>query len=202
MPKYDERFDAYIGKAADYAKPILTHIRKLVHEADPDIEETIKWGHLFFVRAKPVCFMAAFKKHCNFGFWSANQLPDPEKILKNEGQQSLLNQIYTINDLPADEILNWYIKNAVTHSVSAAKIKGPAKPKAKASDMEIPEDFQEAIDANHEATAAFKQFSASKRNEYIEWITEAKTEATRTKRLATAIEWIAEGKSRNWKYQK
>ena len=200
MPNYNPLTDAYIEKAADFAKPILAHIRKLMHDADPDIEEVIKWGHVHFDHKGPIAHMAAYTKHCNFGFWKAGMLDDPEGILKAEDEKSPLNGLFTIADLPSDEVLLWYIRNAVNINISGLK---PLKVKTKAAKpaLAVPDDLAELLSANTVAAEYFDAFTTSQRNEYLEWITEAKTDSTRQKRLTTAVEWIAEGKIRNWKYQ-
>jgi uncharacterized protein YdeI (YjbR/CyaY-like superfamily) len=65
----------------------------------------------------------------------------------------------------------------------------------------VPQDLKSALARNAKARAAFEGFSPSHRREYVEWIEDAKRDDTRRKRLATAIEWMGEGKPRNWKYQ-
>ncbi len=202
MPKTDPRVDAYITKAELFAQPILQHIRKLVHKAYPEIEETIKWSFPHFEHKGTVCSMASFKQHCAFGFWKASIMKDPESILEIKDREAMghFNRITSVKDLPSDKILIAYIKEAVR--LNEENIKLPSKPKAPAKkEMPMPLELAAALKKNKKATATFEQFSASHKNEYIEWITEAKTEETRNKRTATAIEWLTEGKPRHWKYQ-
>lgn len=199
MPNFNPLADAYIEKAADFAKPILTHIRKLMHEADPDIKEVIKWGNVHYDHKGPVAYMAGYTKHCNFGFWKAGLMDDPEGILKTENGKSPLNGLFTVADLPADEVMIWYIRNAADINVKGIKpLKAKAQPKTAIS---IPDDFADMLDGNISASTYFNAFTNSQRNEYLEWITEAKTETTRNKRMLTAIEWLEEGKTRHWKYK-
>lgn len=200
MKNTDERIDAYIEKSADFAKPILTHLRALIHEACPEIVETWKWSFPNFEYKGIVCNMAAFKRHCTFGFWKASLMKDADKLLAG-GSEAMgqLGQIKSLADLPPDETLIAYIKEAVELNEKGVKLppRAPAK-----KELEIPENLIVALEANPRAAEAFENFSYSNKKEYVEWLTEAKTEETRTKRLASAIEWMNDGRPRNWKYAK
>jgi len=206
MENTDPRIDAYIAKSADFAKPILTHLRQLVHQAYPGIQETMKWSMPFFDYKGTVCQMAAFKQHCGFGFWKAAQLPDPYKII-NTGEESSagsIGRISSMDDLPPDDVLMLYIRNAVQlneDGVKGAMRATKAKPAVEKKEIEVPEEFISLLDSNPTIEANFNKFSPSKQNEYLTWFAEAKTEATRSKRIQQAAEWISEGKSRHWKYQ-
>jgi uncharacterized protein YdeI (YjbR/CyaY-like superfamily) len=204
MPKQDPRIDAYIAKAADFAKPILAHIRKLVHRACPGVTETVKWGMPFFEYDGTIlCNLAAFKQHCAFGFWNASLMNDPEGILQVKDRTAMghFDRITSLKDLPSDKIMVAYIKESA--SLIEKGVKKPAPPKKKATaPLPVPAELAAALKKNKKAQAAFDAFPPSHRKEYIEWIIDAKTEATREKRLATTIEWLTEGKSRMWKYQK
>jgi uncharacterized protein YdeI (YjbR/CyaY-like superfamily) len=203
LPK-DARIDAYIAKAADFAKPILEHIRKLVHKAVPDVTETVKWSMPFFeVNGTILCNMAAFKQHCAFGFWNASQLKDKEGILQIRDKNAMghLDRLSSLKDIPADKIMVDYIKEAALLIREGRNIPARAKKEPK-KELPVPAGLTAVLKKNKKAQAAFEGFSPSHRREYIEWISEAKTEATRDKRIATMLEWLAEGKSRNWKYEK
>jgi uncharacterized protein YdeI (YjbR/CyaY-like superfamily) len=202
MPNKDPRIDAYIAKAPDFARPILEHLRRLVHKGCPDVQETIKWGHAFFDYNGPLCNMATFKQHCAFGFWKATLLKDPEHVLQVKDKDSAghLNRLTSLKDLPADKILVAYIKEAA--ALNGAGVKVPKPKKAPAAALPVPAELTAALKKNKKAQTAFDAFPPSHRKEYIEWITEARTAATKEKRVATTIEWLTEGKSRNWKYQR
>ena len=202
MPTTEPRIDAYIEKSAEFAKPILQHIRKLIHKALPDVDETIKWSMPYFdYKGESLCNMAAFKEHCAFGFWKAKLMKDPEKIFNKEGKNAMgqFDRITSVKDLPADKIMVAYIKEAA--QLNEAGIKVP-KSKATPKELVIPAELTAALRKNKKANAIFEKFPPSHKREYAEWIAEAKTEATRNKRTETAIEWIAEGKGRNWKYER
>lgn len=201
MEQYDSRVDAYIEKSQEFAKPILTHLRDLVHQASPELKETIKWGCPFFDHHGPVCQIAAFKQHCAFGFWKEKLMEDPHMILNQQRDTAgSIGKITSLKDLPSDEILIQYIQQAITLNLTGNKV--PAKPKAKVSGpVEVPSDFSEMLLKNPVAAEHFEKFSPSQKKEYLSWFEEAKTEATRSKRIATALEWILEGKIRNWKYK-
>ena len=201
MIQKDPRVDAYIEKAADFAKPILTHLRELVHKACPDATENIKWGAPHFEYNKSAfCSMAAFKNHCAFGFWKASIMSDPYKLLTGKESMGQFGKLSSLKDLPSDKILKEYIKEAEKLAKDGVKLP-KAKP-AERKEFTIPEAFTKALSKHKKAQQAFDAFSYSNKKEYAEWIGEAKTDATRDKRIATAIEWIAEGKGRNWQYEK
>ena len=203
MPVTDNRIDAYIEKNADFAKPILNHLRALVHKACPGAEETIKWGMPFFdYNGSAMCCIAGFKAHCRLMFWKAKLMKDPAGILQVADKHSMGNfdRISSLKGLPSDKILIAYIKEAA--QLNEGNIKPPPKKKAAITNTEAPAEMLTALKKNKQAQKVFENFSPGKKKDYIEWITEAKTEATRNKRIETAVEWIAEGKSRNWKYEK
>lgn len=202
MGNKDPRIDTYITKSADFAKPVLTHLRYLVHEVCPDIEETIKWGFPHFDYKGTVCSMAAFKQHCAFGFWKSSLMSDKYLLFQKEEKTAMgqLGQIKSITDLPAG-ILKAYLQEA--YGLNENNIKMPSKNKTvRTKELEIPSYFIHALSSDKKASEVFQKFSYSHKKEYIEWLTEAKTEETRTKRMATTLEWLAEGKSRMWKYTK
>jgi len=197
MIKKDKRVDAYIANAADFAKPILTHLRALVHATCPDVEETIKWQHATFMHKGMLCGMAAFKAHCAVGFWKGKLIfGSTEKENEAMGQ---FGRITSLKDLPNDAVLIGYLKKAMALNESGTKTPRPTKAAVK-KPLPMPDFFQEALRKNKKAGAAFDAFSPSHRREYVEWLTEAKREETRQKRLATTLQWLTEGKPRNWKY--
>jgi len=194
MGKRDPRIDDYIAKAADFAKPILTHLRELIHTGCPDVEETIKWRNPSFTHKGLLCGIAAFKQYCVIGFWKEALLFD------KKNPSAIPDRITSVTELPADKILLGHIKEAVRLNNEGAKILRP-KPKPR-TELVVPNDLLAALKKNKPALATFEDFSYSHKKEYVEWITEAKHEETRTQRLATAVAWIAEGKARNWKYER
>ena len=201
MAKKDPRIDAYIKKSADFAKPVLNHLRALVQEACPDVEETMKWSFPHFDYKGMMCSMASFKQHCAFGFWKTALMKDAETLLDNRADaKGSFGRIASLNDLPTDKIIIGYIKEAMKLNDNDVKL-AKAKP-AEKKELVIPKYFIEAIKKNKKAFAAFESFSYTNKKDYLEWITGAKTEETRNNRLVQAIEWMAEGKIRNWKYIK
>lgn len=202
MKNSDERIDAYIGKSQDFAKPVLNHLRRLVHEVCPNVEETMKWSFPHFNYKGMMCSMASFKQHCAFGFWKTSLMNDPEGILPKDGEREgmgSLGKLTSLEDLPSDEILRIYIAEAMR--LNDEDVKKSPKPKAPAKEIVVPPELLEELARNEAAAATFDGFPPSCKREYVDWITEAKTEATRNKRLAQTVEWLAEGKRRNWKYE-
>ena len=202
MEQYDSRVNAYINKAAPFAQPILRHLRELVHSVSPLLTETMKWGFPFFDYNGSVCQMAAFKEHMGFGFWKQRQLNDPGKLIREEdGTAGSFGKITSLNDLPSDEILIDFIRQAM--ELNKPENKKPVVKKATApkAAIEMPIDFADMLAANPKAQEVYDKFSPSHKREYLEWIVDAKSDATRQKRMETAIAQIAEKKSKNWRYQ-
>jgi uncharacterized protein YdeI (YjbR/CyaY-like superfamily) len=198
MGKKDARVDAYIKKSADFAKPILNLLRKAVHEACPEVQETIKWGFPAFEYKGPLCGMAGFKAHCTFMLWKHSIIID--KAAAAGEAMGHFGRITSIKDLPNSRTLSGYIKKAVKLNDDGIKL--PARKSKPKSPIKVPEILAAALRKNKRANATFDGFSYSHKKEYVEWLTEAKSEETRERRLATAIEWMEEGKSRHWKYMK
>lgn len=203
MPKKDARIDLYISKSADFAKPILMHLRELIHTACPDVQETIKWSFASFDYKGPLCSMASFKQHCAFGFWKASLFKD-KSLLSNAESESAMGhygKIKSLKDLPSDKKIIAHIKEAVILNEKGIKLP-PKNNSAAKKEIVVPDFFLKQLKKNKKALATFNNFSPSHKREYVEWITEAKTDETRNRRMETAIEWMSEGKSRNWKYIK
>ena len=202
MGTQNPKIDAYIAKSAEFARPILTHLRKLVHTACPEVEEEIKWGHPFFLYKGPLCMSPAFKKHCSFGFWGWKVVQ--AKINETAGTKgdalSALDKITSLSDLPSDKILIGYIKLAAGLKDAGIETKPRPKPKARV-ELVVPDCLTAALKRNKKARETFEKLSYSHKKEYIQWITEAKRDETRDRRLKTTIEWLAEGKPRNWAYK-
>ena len=201
MVKKDPRIDAYITKSAGFARPILKHLRKVVHAGCPDVEETLKWSHPAFMYKGILCGRAAFKQHCTFGFWK-------EALLRGKGRGAFkssdeawgqFGRITAVSELPRERVLLALVRKAVALNDQGVRL--PAKPGPKGNrELEVPGDLMSALRKNKRALETFQGFSYSNKKEYVEWVVEAKTEATRSRRLETAIAWMAEGKIRNWKY--
>jgi uncharacterized protein YdeI (YjbR/CyaY-like superfamily) len=189
--------DAYIARAAPFARPILRKIRRLFHQACPAIEEKIKWGVPSFERRGRVGGCAAFKHHATFGLWRQDVLPDPQGLFRSRSPMGC--RITDVSELPSDRVILSYIRAAVKLNEEGAppRARPASRPPAR-----VPPSLLSALRKNPRARAAFEAFPPSHKREYAEWIAEAKQEETRRRRLATAIEWMAQGKPRNWKYMK
>ena len=193
MGTRDPRIDAYIEKSADFAKPILTHLRELVHAACPEVEETIKWGSPHFDYRGPMAHMGAFKQHLGFGFWKS-ALVVGERAADEEAAAGSFGRITSLADLPSDAEMTAYIKKAMRLNEEGVKGESRSRKGAPRPEAVVPDDLEAAFAANQAARAGYEGLSPSQHREYVEWL------ATRAKRLATALEWMAEGKSRHWKY--
>jgi uncharacterized protein YdeI (YjbR/CyaY-like superfamily) len=189
MPITDKRVDAYIAKAPEYAKPILTQIRAWVHQGAPECEETLKWNSPTFVQNGILCGMAAFKQHCIVGFWKGSLVG-----------ASIRDKISSVDELPKQTDFIRYVRRAVELNESGVKVpRRAAKPK---KPLAMPADFRRALSQSTKARTTYQGFSPSNQREYLEWILDAKQPETRAKRIAQSVEWLAEGKPRNWKYMK
>jgi len=204
MPQYDPRVDAYLAQAAPFARPILEYLRRLVHETCPELKETIKWGMPYFEYNGLVCGMAAFKKHCSFGFWKASQLPDSRKLLQHAANAGMghLGKIMTLEDLPPEQYLKKLLLEAVLLNEDRGNLahQMPKKKPAPAA-LPEPEDLVTLLRQNPSAQHVWTKFAPSHRREYLEWILEAKTASTRERRLLKMMEQLNEGQSRHAKYQ-
>lgn len=200
----DARVDAYIEKAAPFAQPILNHLRELMHRACPRASESVRWGMPFFLEQEVIlCHMAAFKKHCAFGFWGAEM----KKALAQDGLISSdamgsLGRISALEDLPSDKLLLAYMQQAAALVESGERQKSIDRPKKNVKKtVRVPAELAAALKKNKLAKKAFATLSTSCQREYSRWIAEAKRPETKQKRLTQSIQWIAQGRTRNWKYE-
>jgi uncharacterized protein YdeI (YjbR/CyaY-like superfamily) len=202
---YNSAVDAYIANAEYFAKPILEHWRRLIHENCPDVEEAIKWGFPHFdYKGDFMCVIASYKNHCSFTFLKAELMTDP-RLKGNKGLkpiQRFLGKINKITDLPPDDEFIAMLNEAMQLNQKGIKIKRDKPESDKPKVLETPDYLLTALVANPKAKEVFESKSNSFRKEYIVWITDAKTDETRQKRINEALEWIAEGKGRFWKHQK
>lgn len=202
MPRRDPRIDVYIDRSAEFARPILRHFRELVHRGCPEVEETMKWSFPHFDYHGIMCSMAGFKHHCAVGFWKASLIPDPGRYIpKSKEGMGSLGKITSLSDLPPDKVLIAYIRAAAKLNAEGVKVPSRGKSPGRRT-LKIPRDLDSALSRNKRAREIFEGFSYTNKRDYVDWITEAKTKETREKRLSIAVEWMAVGRARNWKYAK
>ena len=198
MGKRDPRVDAYIATSADFAKPILVYVRAVVHASCPDVEESMTWSRPHFTYKGMLCGMASFKQHAALHFWKGSLVLGRSKDTNAMGPFGRLTKV---SDLPSKTVLAGYIRKAAALNNEGVRVEhAPKRPAPKT--LRIPPDLTAVLKQNTRAQAAFEAFSPSHKREYVEWVTEAKSDETRARRLRTAVEWIDEGKSRNWKYER
>ena len=198
MGQRDPRVDAYIENAAPFAQPVLTHLREVVHAACPEVQESLKWRSPSFEYKGLLCGMAAFKQHCAFGFWKHELVTGMSD--KSEEAMGSFGRITSVKDLPARKLLTAYVKKAM--ELNDKGVKAPRNKTAPKGPLRVPADLAAALKKNAKARATFEGFSPSHRREYLEWIADAKREETRKRRLATAVEWMSEGKTQSWRYER
>ena len=201
MGKRDPRVDAYIEEAAPFAQPILKRVRDVVHAACPTIEETMKWSFPHFMYKKGIlCSMAAFQQHATFGFWKGSLIV-PARTAGAKEAMGQFGRLSKVSQLPSKTVLAGYVRQAMKLDDAGVKSPTRSKPRGAPKPVVVPAVLSAALKKNKKAHATFEAFSPSHKKEYIEWITEAKSEDTRQRRLANAIAWMAAGKKRHWKYE-
>lgn len=193
----DPRVDRYITRAPSFARPILTELRDLVHDTCPGVQETLKWGMPSFMHHGILCGMAAFQAHATFGFWKGKLIVDA-KSNKNYEAMGQFGRITKMSDLPSKRVLAGYIRQAM--KLNEENVKVPRAATKARRPIAVPADLRVALAKSAKARKTFDDFAPSHRREYLEWITEAKREETRRKRIAQTVEWLAAGRKRNWKY--
>lgn len=204
MAKFKD-YDHYIAEAQEFAQPMLAFFRECVHEACPEVVEEFKWSFPNFTyNGAILCNMAGFKKHVTFGFWLGGQMKDPKSVMIRTGNSGMGNfgKMTSMAELPNKEILIEYIREAMEMTDSGVKLPSQTSPKKSATAIDVPQILIDALQEDEVAYSTFNSFSQSHRNEYSEWISDAKTEKTQQKRLSQTMEWLKEGKPRNWKYMK
>lgn len=196
MPARDPRIDAYIAKAAPFAQPLLTELRAAIHAASREITETMKWSSPTFEYQGMLCGFAAFKAHVKFGFWKHELV-----VGKRRREEGTLGRLTSVDHLPSRAALVKLVRKAM--KLNADGVKAPHMVnRQQRKPIPVPSYVKAALAKNAKARATFEGFPPSHRREYLEWITEAKQQETRDRRLGQAIAWMAEGKSRNWKYER
>lgn len=199
MPTLDPRVDAYIDRAAPFAQDLLRHWRATVHAHCPDVVETIKWGFPNFTyRDKILTGMAAFKAHCSIGFWHGEAAVGADHA--KGGAMGDFGKLTSLQDLPPKAEQKAILKRAMQLIEDGVKAR-PARPTAPKPPPEVPDDLAAALRANPAARKTFESFPPGQKRDYVDWIVEARKAETRERRLAQAVEWMAEGKRRNWKYE-
>lgn len=198
MGQKSPKVDAYIAKAAPFARPILEKIRAAFHKASPEIEETTKWSVPFFEYKGTLGSMAAFKEHVGWGFWKAQLMEDPKGIFRERNAMGGA-RVTKVSELPSEKVLVEYVRAAMKLNDEGAKL--PQRQRRTDTKVDVPPELAAALKKNAKARAGFGKFTPGQQREYCEWIAEAKQEATKEKRLAQALEWMSEGKTRHWKYK-
>ncbi|HYE59224.1 MAG TPA: YdeI/OmpD-associated family protein [Rhodothermales bacterium] len=198
MGTRDPRIDAYIERSADFARPVLRHLRETVHAVCPEVQEMMKWSFPHFdYRGMMMCSMAAFKAHCAFGFWKASLVLGDGTA---DGAMGQFGRITRLDELPAEDVLTGYIHAAMRLNDEGVRVR--SRPTPPRPELPVPDDLARGLALNPAARVTFEAFPPSHRRDYVEWITGAKAEDTRQRRLETTLAWLAEGKTRNWKYER
>lgn len=199
MKHTDPRVEEYINNAQPFARPILKHIRELMHRGCPELQETIKWGMPHFEYHGVIASMAAFKEHAVFGFWKEDLIPGMKQYIKEKEAMGSWGRITLVDGIPPDEEIIEFVR--VAAKLNEQGVKSP-KREQKPVVVNMPDDFMDLISKNKKALETYESFSPSNKRDYADWINDAKSDSTRESRMETAIEWMSEGKPRMWKYMK
>ncbi len=199
----DPRIDAYIAEASAFARPILTHLRELLHKGCPEVIEDFKWGRPFFLHHGILCGMSAFKAHCSFGFWHQGMTAvNGRDVGARQQPLGSLARITSLADLPDDRAMLGHIRQAVKLNESGAPALPPRRPRSKQpKTLTVPDDLAAALKKNKKAAETFEEFSYTNRKNYVEWVASAKLAETRAKRLASTMKRLSEGRKQNWEYE-
>lgn len=197
MGQRNERVDAYIARQAEFARPILERCRDLVHETCPAAIETIKWGAPAFEHHGLLCSMAAFKRHAAFGFWKHDLVIGSDAPSRQA--MGSFGRLTSVDQLPSKRAFSAWMKKAM--KLNEDGVAAPREKSSKKKPVRVPAELTAALSRNAKAAAMFEAFPPGCRREYSEWIAEAKKDETRARRVATTIQWLSEGKKRNWKYE-
>ncbi len=203
MAQLNSKVDEYIAKSEGFAKPILEYLRQIIHETCPDAAEDIKWGTPHYsYKGDHLCMIAGFKNHCSFSIYKAEFLKDKEitESVKAGKKFGYMDKLKSVSELPSKDVLISLLKEAMTINENGIKKEKPVSDKPKV--IETPDYLVEALKANKKAAAVWESKSDAYRKDYLVWIIDAKTNATRQKRIEQSLEWIAEGKGRFWQYAK
>lgn len=196
------KIDAYIARSSAFAQPAMNKLRKLIHQAVPGVEETMKWSFPHFIyKGEILCSFAAFKQHFVFGFWKAKIMEDPDGILEKGEKTAMgvLGRMKSIDDLPSDKILIKYLKQAAKLNEEGVKV--PVRVHRPAKPAVVPDYFMKALKKNRKAFNTFDKFPPSHKREYIEYITDAKKEETRKRRIEKSIAQLEKGLEHDWQYR-
>ncbi|MFO0981250.1 MAG: DUF1801 domain-containing protein [Planctomycetota bacterium] len=164
MAKTNARFEARIKQAAPFARPILTHLRAVMHATLPEVEEDLKWGHPTFLYKGIFASVAAFKQHCTFGFWKHDLLVEQLSAADQKAMAGC-GRITSVADLPNEKTLARIIKAAAKLNDDGVKpVRAKPRP-VKDRVVEVPPDLRAALHRDAKARAAFDAFSYSHKTE-------------------------------------
>lgn len=191
--------DNYIAKAPEFARPICEALRKLIHKAAPELRETIKWSSPCFEGRGLICGLGAFQKHVRLFFFKGAQVPDPDGVFADgeDNASGRSAKFFSLEEIPVKKLER--LIRAAAQLDAEGKVKPP--PRARRPELPMPKEFAATLKRSPKARTYFETLSPSCRREYVEWISAAKRDETRERRLAEAIEMLSEGRRRNEPYR-
>lgn len=196
MNEASENITAYIEKATPEFKEVMIALRSVLNNPNFDIKEDWKWGAPNFNNEGMICWLAHFRNHVGMNFFKGTLIKDKYNLFTHYREEKGNRQLKfsDINQIIPEQI-EYYIEEAIKLNQENIKVV------KKEIDTSLPLDLETELNNNPKAKMFFESLAPSYKRDYIEWIEEAKREATRTKRLATTMEWLSEGKKKNWKYE-
>jgi hypothetical protein len=204
---HNAQVTAYAAAMPAYAQPIFAHLRALIHTTCPDTDEAIKWSIPHFERdGDYLCIFAASPGHASFTFYKQQLMSDPRlrDNLNLPAIKRFMGRLTSLSDLPDDATLAAMLQEAADLNARGVRLpdRAPKTPPVIDMPSAVATAVATALAANPAAQAVWDAKSAAWRKDYLVWITAAKTDPTRDARIAEALDWIADGKARFWKYQK
>lgn len=192
-----EKISQYIESADVKKKEILQRLRDFLNRDDFGLTEDWKWHAPNFNSNGMVCWLAFFKSHVGLNFFKGSLIEDLHGLYDNASMDkgNRIIKYKTINEIN-ENLLEYYIYEAIKHNKEGAKIT------SKKVEIEVPKDLAKALEKDIMAKDFFTNLAPGYKRDYIDWIISAKQEKTRLKRLETTLEWLGQGKKKNWRYKK
>jgi hypothetical protein len=196
-----EQINQYMAELPEWQRRMLVRLRQLIHEAAPEVEEAWRWDKPHFDNAGIMVGLCAFKEHVAVWFHKGALLKDTKKLFEatarteEKGMRAYkLHEGDKINEAAFLDL----VKQAVAVNDKGTKLR-EAKPTKKA--LVVPEDLEQVLRKDPTAWANWEAFPVGHRRAYVEWVTDARQEETRKRRIAQSLEKIREGEQQEERHQ-
>ncbi|MCB0792148.1 MAG: DUF1801 domain-containing protein [Flavobacteriales bacterium] len=197
-----ERINSHIAEQDEWKRRLMVRLRQLIHQVDPGIEETWRWNGPHFDRNGIMLGMSAHKTCVSIWFHKGALLKDPRRLFEPlEKDEAKGMRVYKLKESDAidEKAFTELVKQAVKLNEDGVKL-SEAKPARKT--LVVPPELESVLKKDQHAMTNWEGFSYSKKKDYIEWVTDAKREETRKRRIAQAFQLIRDGLALNERYEK